>query len=100
LACIHEQVSTTRRSAGIPALVTGIMSANPQQPAFEEVMTELKRIAKLPATMSEDDKTNLPQVHAMNCLKEVFKSSTLGIMAGGHIAECLELAADTLSSDM
>jgi len=33
-------------------------------------------------------------------LKEVFKSSTLGIMAGGHIAECLELAADTLSSDM
>jgi len=61
---------------------------------------ELKRIARLPATISEDDKTNLPQVHAMNCLKEIFRSSSLGVMAGGHIAECLELAADTLSSDM
>lgn len=100
MGCIYEQVSTTRRSAGIPALVTGIMSANSQEPAFEEVMMELKRIARLPATISEDDKTNLPQVHAMNCLKEIFRSSSLGVMAGGHIAECLELAADTLSSDM
>ncbi|KAG9246942.1 HEAT repeat protein-like protein [Calycina marina] len=100
LACIFEQASTTRRSAGIPALITGIMSANAQDPAFEEVMAELKRIAKLPATMGEYDKTNLPQVHAMNCLKDIFKSAALGKLAGGQVPECLELAADTLSSEI
>jgi hypothetical protein len=63
-------------------------------------MDDLKTLARQPAILSGTDQTNLPQVHAMNCLKEVFRSSTLGKRADGHLAECLQLAADGLSSEM
>jgi len=80
--------------------MTGIMSANSQTPAFEDVMIDLTSLARLPVKRSETDQTNLPQVHAMNCIKEIFKSSTLGKRSEGRLAECLELAADSLNSEM
>ncbi|TAQ88243.1 hypothetical protein B7494_g3410 [Chlorociboria aeruginascens] len=98
--CIFEQASTTRRSAGIPALITGILSANYQRPDFQAVMTELKSLASRPVKLSETDETNLPQVHAMNSLKEIFKSSTLGKRSESHITDCLQLAADSLNSEI
>ncbi|RFU34981.1 hypothetical protein B7463_g1379, partial [Scytalidium lignicola] len=100
MSCIFEQASTTRRSAGIPALITGILSASAQKPAFDEVMTELKCIARRQHRLTGKDETHLPQVHAMNCMKEIFKSSTLGKRADGYIAECLEIAAESLNSEI
>src|ERR1700738_481966 len=78
LACIHAQASTTRRSAGIPALMTGILSSQSPSSVFEDVIMDLKILARQPVLPSEKDETNLPQVHATNCLKEIFKGSTLG----------------------
>lgn len=63
-------------------------------------MAELKSLAGRPVTLSETDETNLPQVHAMNCVKEIFKSSTLGKRSDKHIPDCLQLAADSLTSEM
>jgi hypothetical protein len=100
LTCIFEQTSTTRRSAGIPTLMTSILSANSEQPAFHDVMIELNSLAKRPVQLSEKDEASLPQVHAMNCLKEIFKSSTLSKKAEVYIADCLQLAADNLTSEV
>lgn len=80
--------------------MTGVLSANAPNPAFQDVMAELKSLARQPVRLSETDETNLPQVHAMNCLKEVFKSSTLGKRSESHIADCLQLAVDSLNSEM
>jgi hypothetical protein len=80
--------------------MTGILSANAQKPPFQDVMAELKLLAARPVEVSEVDVTNLPQVHAMNCLKEIFRSSTLGKRSENHIADCLQIAADSLSSEM
>jgi hypothetical protein len=99
LTCINQQISTTRRSAGIPALVSGILSAKSPQ-AFEQVILELKRLARGSSLFSSRDETSLPQVHAMNCLKEIFKSSTLGKRCESHITDCIQLAADSLKSEM
>lgn len=63
-------------------------------------MAELKSLAGRPVTLSETDETNLPQVHAMNCVKEIFKSSILGKRSDKHIPDCLQLAADSLTSEM
>jgi hypothetical protein len=98
--CIHEQSSTTRRSAGIPALMTGILMANSKSPALGDVMAQLKTLARQPAAITAKDETNLPQVHAMNCLKEIFKSSSLGKRCENHIADCLQIAAESLKSEM
>ncbi|KAG0647573.1 tRNA (cytidine(32)-2 -O)-methyltransferase non-catalytic subunit TRM732 [Hyphodiscus hymeniophilus] len=100
LQCISEQASTTRRSAGIPALITGILSSNAQKPGFENVMDDLMGMARTPVKLSRADETNLPQVHSMNCLKEIFRSSLLGKRADNDIAECLQIAADSLNSEV
>jgi len=100
LSCIHKQVSTTRRSAGIPALIVGILSAGAQTPALDNVFMKLKSLAQKPVKLSAKDETSLPQVHAMNSLKEVFKSSILGKRCEHHIADCLDIAADSLNSEM
>jgi hypothetical protein len=100
MRCIFEQMSTTRRSAGIPALMTGILSANSTTPSFHDVMNDLNSLARQPVSLPAKDETNLPQVHAMNCLKEILKSSTLGRKAESHLADCLQLASDSLNSEM
>ncbi|KAH8801530.1 HEAT repeat protein-like protein [Xylogone sp. PMI_703] len=100
LSCIFEQASTTRRSAGIPALITGILSANAPKPAFDEVIAELKSIARRQHRLTGKDETHLPQVHAMNCLKEIIKNSFLGRRFDLYVADCLEIAAESLNSEI
>ncbi|KAJ4268477.1 hypothetical protein NW762_002540 [Fusarium torreyae] len=103
LEAIHAQVSTTRRSAGIPAMMTGVLSANAASPSFEQVMSKLMEIASQEARVTETDGSNLPQVHAYNCLKEIFKSSYLTAMGNKSekfLPQCLELAANGLKSEL
>ncbi|PSR75256.1 putative death-receptor fusion protein-domain-containing protein [Coniella lustricola] len=100
LSCIQTQRSTTRRSAGVPALMTGILASNANAPSFQEVMKTLQQIAAVPAHVTETDGSNLPQVHAFNCLKEVFKSSLLSKSAESYLAECLQLATSSLRSEV
>ncbi|KAK8081772.1 hypothetical protein PG996_000553, partial [Apiospora saccharicola] len=98
--CIYSQASTTRRSAGIPALIVGILSANAENPSFPAVMEKLRNIAQEPALMSQTDGSNLPQVHALNCIKDIFKSSYLSKRAESYLTESLQLAAASLRSEV
>lgn len=100
LSCIYAQRSTTRRSAGIPALITAILASNADSPSFEQVMRTLEEIAQRPASVSETDGSNLPQVHAFNSLKEVFKSSLLSKKVERYLPECLELATNSLKAEV
>ncbi|KAL2752691.1 hypothetical protein ACRALDRAFT_1077852 [Sodiomyces alcalophilus JCM 7366] len=102
LKCILTHASTTRRSAGIPAMVTGILSANDKSPSFEKVIADLVQIARKGTRVSETDGSNLPQVHALNCLKDIFKSSQLSQLGKteSHIPQCLELAAGCMKSEV
>ncbi|KAF7544785.1 hypothetical protein G7046_g9713 [Stylonectria norvegica] len=103
IAAIFAQVSTTRRSAGIPAMMTGLLSANSSSPSFDQVMTKLMEVASTEARVSEIDDTNLPQVHAYNCLKDIFKSSylsSIGNQCEKYLPQCLELAANGLKSEL
>lgn len=103
MEAIYGQASTTRRSAGIPSLMTGLLSANAAQPSFEEVMGKLIEISSTEARVRETDGSNLPQVHAFNCLKDIFKNSLLtsmGNKAEKYLPQCLELAANALKSEV
>ncbi|CAK7265364.1 hypothetical protein SEPCBS119000_001474 [Sporothrix epigloea] len=102
--CIRSQVSTTRRSAGIPALFSGILaSSNPSQSAFfDEAIRSVCAIAQEPVDFNERaaDGSRLPQVHALNCLRDVFRSSLLSKRAEKLLPECLQLAANSLRSEV
>ncbi|KAI2469215.1 putative death-receptor fusion protein-domain-containing protein [Annulohypoxylon bovei var. microspora] len=100
LACINTQASTTRRSAGIPALIVGILSSNSECPSFEDVIHNLQDISRQPALVSETDGSMLPQVHALNCIKDIFKSSYLSKRAEPYLTDCLQLAANSLRSEV
>ncbi|RDA89725.1 hypothetical protein CP533_6846, partial [Ophiocordyceps camponoti-saundersi (nom. inval.)] len=94
LRLIFSLTSTTRRSAGLPTIITGLLAAN-SHPSFEQVMDKLVSIASL-----EVQETGaLPQVHSYNCLREIFKvSSTNGRQWEMYLSPCLQLAADGLRS--
>ncbi|KAL7626272.1 hypothetical protein AAE478_003042 [Parahypoxylon ruwenzoriense] len=100
LTCIHTQASTTRRSAGIPALIVGILSSNADYSSFKDVIRSLQDIGRRPAFASETDGSNLPQVHALNCIKDIFKSSHLSKRAEPYLTDCLQLAAISLKSEI
>ncbi|KAK8933176.1 hypothetical protein VCV18_001722 [Metarhizium anisopliae] len=103
LNAIDSQASTTRRSAGIPSMITGILAANASHPNFAQVMDTLMAIAAREAKVSETDGSRLPQVHAYNCLKDIFKNSlltALGNKSESYLPQCLELAASGLRSEV
>lgn len=102
LAIIDENASSlTRRSAGIPAIVTGILSAFPSGEFFDHVVLDLQEIADSPIKVLEDSgHLRLPQVHALNCLKDIFTDALLGPASETYIAVTLEISASCLESQM
>ncbi|KAI0402725.1 putative death-receptor fusion protein-domain-containing protein [Xylaria palmicola] len=100
LNCIYTQGSTTRRSAGIPAIIVGILASRADSPSFREVIVKFQEIGRQPAFVSETDGSNLAQVHALNCLKDIFKTSFLSHRAEPYLTDCLQLAAQSLQSEV
>ncbi len=100
ISCIMTQASTTRRSAGIPSLIAAVLTANAASPSFDEVYGTLEEIGKKSVRMSETDGSNLPQVHALNSLRDIFRSSLLSKKAEGYLARTLHLAATSLKSEV
>ena len=82
-------------------MVTGLLSAFPSSHFFDEVLLDLQAIADAPVEHSDvDDFLQLPQVHALNCLKDVFTDARFGFSSEPHISDCLDLATQCLDSPM
>ncbi|KAL8686368.1 MAG: hypothetical protein Q9218_007155 [Villophora microphyllina] len=100
LLCIQQRASAlTRRSAGLPAMITGILSANLGAGFFDTVIGDLRAIARVNNIDDDDGRLQLPQVHAFNCLKDIFTDGRFGSLVEQHISSSLELAARALESD-
>lgn len=99
--CIQNQTTiNTRRSAGLPSLMTGIIIADESRGVlFARAMHDLTEEAVKPVDKMVDQSGGLPQVHALNCLKDIFRNTKLGERSEPHVAVALGLAANCLSSD-
>ena len=88
------QASTlTRRSAGLPAVLVGILTAYPSGHFFDDVILDLLAIADAPIEVpASSAELRLPQVHALNCLKEIFTNSRFGASTEAHVELCLGVA--------
>lgn len=80
--------------------MAAILTANAESPSFEEVFRDLEEIGQKPALIAETDGSNLPQVHALNCIRGVFRSSLLSKKAESYLAVNLQLAANSLKSEV
>lgn len=82
-------------------MVTGILAAYPDGPFFDDVLLDLHAIAGAPIEGSQEVlHMRLPQVHALNCLKDVFTDTRFGSHSEGHVATSFEIAISSLESEM
>lgn len=61
-------------------------------------MEELMALARQPVEATEADGNNVYQVHALNSIKEIFKSTALGKRSESYIPQGLELAVRSLQA--
>ncbi|KAF1831253.1 hypothetical protein BDW02DRAFT_505741 [Decorospora gaudefroyi] len=90
----------TRRSAGIPAAMSALLAAEPQAGGklFPRAMKDLVAETLVEAQSVNIEESRLPQVHALNCIKEIFTTSKLSVASEAYVGQGLELAAKTLNS--
>ncbi|CUS11994.1 unnamed protein product [Tuber aestivum] len=103
LQIIDKSNSITRRSAGLPSLIVGIVIADPRpdRPLLRSTFEKLEEFARLPAVLStEGSKVNLPQVHALNCLKVMFVDSRLSSASQEFLGRGLELSVGCFASEV
>ncbi|KAK9367116.1 putative death-receptor fusion protein-domain-containing protein [Lipomyces kononenkoae] len=91
----------TRRSGGLPFLVAGVLTAetNPTRPLLQKTFDGLAEIAERPAYLS-DKKTDLPQVHALNCIKSIFVEARLSGPSAFFVDRALAMAINAFASEM
>ena len=69
---------------------------------FSDIYLDLRGIASRSVITSEghSDKTPLPQVHALNCLKDIMTHAKFRTSSERYLKDALELAANSLSSSV
>ena len=100
LACmVQNAFSLTRRSAGIPAIIIGLLAAYTTDSWFDDVVVDMQAIADAPPSNDRGaEDTRLPQVHALNCLKDIFTDARFAIRTERHMADTLNIAASCLEN--
>ena len=89
----------TRRSAGIPAIIVALISANPADNLFARALIDLQELSKAqPTYLDKYENVNLPQVHALNSLKAIFTTSKLSTRSEHHVVEVMRVAVQCLDS--
>ncbi|KAI5838252.1 putative death-receptor fusion protein-domain-containing protein [Morchella snyderi] len=90
----------TRRSAGLPFLLLAVLASerDPARPLLQSTFSHLAAIAARPPPPDTThghgnaDKIDLPQVHALNCIKHLFTDARLSAAVAPHVGEALALA--------
>jgi hypothetical protein len=77
----------------------GIVVADTKGLLFSRAMSELTAEGTRPVDPAAESAGGLSQVHALNCIKDIFKNSKLGERSEAHVPQALSLAAKCLSSD-
>ena len=80
-------------------MVTGVLAAHPVGDFFDNVVLDLLAIADMPLEETPGFAAiRLPQVHAMNCLKDIFSDTRFGSSAEPHVSDSLNISASCLDS--
>lgn len=89
----------TRRSAGLPSLICGVLIADRTGELFKRAFAETEQIAREDVDLESAHEASLTQVHAMNCMKDILKNTRLAGKSEQYVPVALRLAADSLRSE-
>ena len=82
-------------------MITSILAAYPSGKYFNRVILDLQLISDTP--VKQDVKlaeARLPQVHSLNCMKDIFTATYLGPASEPHLATTLEIAIRCLGNEV
>jgi hypothetical protein len=106
VATIDQQSTRlTRRSAGLPAMIIGLLNGC-SQTFFDRFIQSFKKRSRIANNSFEllstinDLQIEIPQVHALNCLREVFTNARFRSLTEPYVMDMLNLAATSLSCDL
>ncbi|CAI4050279.1 hypothetical protein SUVZ_13G3890 [Saccharomyces uvarum] len=91
----------TRRSGGLPFLVTTVLSAEVTKgrPLLQRNFKKLLSFAKLPVPPHQDE-FDLPQVNAINCINAIFVEPKLSEHCTPFVSDALEIALLNFDCDI
>lgn len=92
----HSQM-ISRRSGGIPFLITGIlggMATNTDhlEKEFQNTFDQLLQIASEPYVFDGEEEVDIAQVHAFNCMKQIVNESLPTTLMDQYISSALEIS--------
>lgn len=96
----HTQL-ISRRSGGLPFLITAILKGMSSyqeilQKALLDTFTELLSIASAEYTCDGSETMDIPQVHALNCMKHIVGESLPNALMGQYISSALQISLQNL----
>lgn len=72
-----SKLCATRRSAGIPFYIQALLASEPKKGKMDLLKTTMKELISL-AGPTDDSQSTVPQVHALNILRALFRDTRLG----------------------
>lgn len=91
----------TRRSAGLPAMFAAAIDPTDKAKftvCFQALVGKAVEKVIVVESNKTEDKLRLPQVHALNCIKEIMTSSRFRVLTEPLVIFTLNLAADCMTS--
>ncbi|KAF9103900.1 hypothetical protein BGX27_010317 [Mortierella sp. AM989] len=98
---LSDNISVTRRSAGLPLCILAIVNAelsDNRRTLLPMVMRRVMAIAVKPVSPDANQQVDLPQIHAMNVLRRLFMDAKLSTSVLPYVGQGLELSIRAFSS--
>jgi len=98
---MSNKISITRRSAGMPFLILAILLSeqSSNKVLLPHALSVLIDIARQPFdTETYNEKCDLPQVHAMNILRSIFRESKLSDDISAYVTDTMILTLESFKS--
>lgn len=100
LRCVLEEIKScdpsstlcaTRRSAGIPFYIQALLASEPKKGKMDLLKMTIKELMSL-ASPSSEPPSAIPQVHALNILRALFRDTRLGENIMPYVADGIQAA--------
>ncbi|XP_031806272.1 thyroid adenoma-associated protein isoform X1 [Sarcophilus harrisii] len=86
-----SKLCATRRSAGIPFYIQALLASEPKKGRMDLLKITMKELISL-AVPSDDSQSSVPQVHALNILRALFRDTRLGENIIPYVADGIQAA--------
>lgn len=81
-------------------MVVAVLSSSTTSDHFNSIIWDLQAIADATITLEQGRPQKLPQVHALNCLKDIFTDARFGLKTEPHMATTLGISISCLESNL